>query len=161
MSEDAASLIGEGLVVRRGETEVLHDVSVRIAAGEIVAILGPNGAGKSTLLATLDGALTPSAGRVERRGRTAMIMQSPGLARRSVRANVEIAMAWWGVPRRHRRRDAVTALQRMRADHLAARPALQLSGGEQRRVHLARALAVAPAVLLLDAPFDGLEIALS
>jgi ABC-type nitrate/sulfonate/bicarbonate transport system ATPase subunit len=143
--------------VRRGRDDVLHDVSLTVAAGEVVAILGPNGAGKSTLLDTLGGVLTPASGRVERGGRVATVMQSPGLARRSVRANVELALAWWGVPRRERRTRALDALTQMRADHLAKRPATALSGGERRRVHLARAVAIRPDILLLDEPFAGLD----
>ena len=157
MTRPEVVLAGEDLRVRHGKVEVLRGVSLAVAPGETVAILGPNGAGKSTLLATLDGRLTPHAGQVRRLGRVATLMQSPGLARRSVRANVELAMAWWGVPRRQRRDGAASALERMQAGHLAGRSAQQLSGGEQRRVHLARALAVAPDVLLLDEPFDGLD----
>jgi ABC-type nitrate/sulfonate/bicarbonate transport system ATPase subunit len=150
-------LVATDVRVRRGRDDVLHDVSLTVAAGEVVAILGPNGAGKSTLLDTLGGVLKPAAGRVERSGRVATVMQTPGLARRSVRANVELALAWWGVPRRGRRTRALDALTQMRADHLAKRPATALSGGERRRVHLARAVAIRPDILLLDEPFAGLD----
>jgi ABC-type sugar transport system ATPase subunit len=143
--------------VRRGRDDVLHAVSLSVAAGEVVAILGPNGAGKSTLLDTLGGLLKPASGTVQRDGRVATVMQAPGLARRSVRANVELALAWWGVPRRERRPRALDALTQMRADHLAKRPATALSGGERRRVHLARAVAIRPDILLLDEPFAGLD----
>ena len=146
-----------GVTVRRGRQEVLHEVSITAHAGEVVALLGPNGAGKSTLVNALGGVLKIAGGRIERHGRVATMMQSPGLARRSARANVVLATAWWGVPRGQRGRRADEALQRMRAGHLSARSALTLSGGEQRRVHLARALAVAPELLLLDEPFDGLD----
>jgi ABC-type sulfate/molybdate transport systems ATPase subunit len=150
-------LRGIGLHVRRGRTDVLHGVDVSVVPGEIVAVLGPNGAGKSTLLNTLNGTIRPVQGRVERHGRVATLLQTPGLARRSARANVELAMAWWGVPHSQRRNRSADALDRMQAGHLARRPAQALSGGEQRRIHLARAVAVAPDVLLLDEPFDGLD----
>jgi ABC-type nitrate/sulfonate/bicarbonate transport system ATPase subunit len=143
--------------VQRGRDDVLHNVSLTVDAGEVVAILGPNGAGKSTLLDTLGGVLKPAAGLVDRGGRVATVMQTPGLARRSVRVNVELALAWWGVPRRGRRTRALDALTQMRADHLAKRPATALSGGERRRVHLARAVAIRPDILLLDEPFAGLD----
>jgi ABC-type sulfate/molybdate transport systems ATPase subunit len=147
----------ENLTVSRGRVEVLHDVGFSMQAGEIVALLGPNGAGKSTLLSAMGGMLKPGSGRIVCAGRVATVMQSAGLARRSARANVELAMAWWGVPRSQRRKRAMAALDLMQAAHLARRPARALSGGEQRRIHLARAVAVSPDLLLLDEPFDGLD----
>jgi ABC-type sulfate/molybdate transport systems ATPase subunit len=145
------------LAVRRGTAEVLHDVSLDLAPGEVLAVLGPNGAGKSTLLETIGNVLQPAAGTIERNGRVATAMQSPDLARRTARANVELALAWWGVPRAQRRARAAAALSAMRADHLADRPAASMSGGERRRVHLARAIAIRPDILLLDEPFAGLD----
>jgi ABC-type sulfate/molybdate transport systems ATPase subunit len=143
--------------VCRGRVEVVHDVSVELRRGEAVALLGPNGAGKSTLLDALAGALEPDAGAIERGGRVAIALQAADLARRSVLANVMLALAWWGVPRPERTQRARAALATMGAEHLADRPAAALSGGERRRVHIARALAVAPDVLLLDEPFAGLD----
>ncbi|HEY5188315.1 MAG TPA: ABC transporter ATP-binding protein [Solirubrobacteraceae bacterium] len=147
----------ERLTVRRGSREVVRDVDLALHAGEIVALLGPNGAGKSTLLDALSGGLTPTAGRVERRGRVAVALQAPDLARRTALANVVLALAWWGVPRAQRVGRAREALRAIGAEGLAERPAASLSGGERRRVHLARAIAVAPDVLLLDEPFAGLD----
>jgi ABC-type sulfate/molybdate transport systems ATPase subunit len=136
---------------------VVHGVDVAVERGEVVALLGPNGAGKSTLLSALAGLLTPAAGRVERNGRVAAALQAPALARRSALANVEAALAWWGVPRSGRRERALHALELLGARGLADKQATKLSGGEQRRVHLARVLAVEPDVLLLDEPFAGLD----
>jgi len=147
----------EHLTVRRGKREVVKDVSAELRAGEIVALLGPNGAGKSTLLDALAGALPPVEGRIERHGRVGIALQSPDLARRTVFANVMLALAWWGVPRPERAGRAREALRAIGADHLAKRPAATLSGGERRRVHLARAIAVSPDVLMLDEPFAGLD----
>ncbi|HEX3825246.1 MAG TPA: ABC transporter ATP-binding protein [Mycobacteriales bacterium] len=145
------------LRVRRGSNEVLRDLDLTLAPGEVLAILGPNGAGKSTLLETIGNVLRPTAGSIERYGRVATAMQAPDLARRSARANVELALAWWGVPRRQRRSRALEALAAMRVEHLASRPAASMSGGERRRVHLARAVAIKPDILLLDEPFAGLD----
>ena len=147
----------EHLSVRRGKSEVVKDVSAELRAGEIVALLGPNGAGKSTLLDALAGALAPAEGRIELGGRVGIALQSPDLARRTVFANVMLALAWWGVPRPERAERAYEALRAIGADHLAQRRAATLSGGERRRVHLARAIAVRPDVLLLDEPFAGLD----
>ncbi len=147
----------ERLTVRRGKRDVVKDVSAELHAGEIVALLGPNGAGKSTLLDALAGALPTAQGRVERHGRVGIALQSPDLARRTVFANVMLALAWWGVPRPERAARARDALGAIGADHLASRAAATLSGGERRRVHLARAIAVSPDVLMLDEPFAGLD----
>jgi ABC-type sulfate/molybdate transport systems ATPase subunit len=146
-----------GLEVRRGRRQVLRDVSVQVHAGEVVAVLGPNGAGKSTLIEAIGGVIEPDAGTIERRGRVATAMQSPDLASRSALSNVELALAWWGIARRDRRDRARAALAAMKAEHLAARNAGAMSGGERRRVHLARAVAVRPDIMLLDEPFAGLD----
>jgi ABC-type multidrug transport system ATPase subunit len=153
-----AVLSCEHLTVCRGRREVVRDVSLELQAGEIVALLGPNGAGKSTLLDALGGALEPAQGRIERRGRVAIALQSPDLARRTVLVNLTLALGWWGVPRADRHDRARQALRAIGAEHLAQRAAATLSGGERRRVHLARAIAVQPDVLLLDEPFAGLDV---
>ncbi len=145
------------LSVCRERREVVTGASLELRAGEIVALLGPNGAGKSTLLAALAGALEPASGEVERHGRVAIALQSPDLARRSVLANVTAALGWWGVPRAERPARARRALEGLGAERLTQRQAATLSGGERRRVHLARVLAVEPDILLLDEPFAGLD----
>ncbi len=147
----------ENLSVLRGKRAVVRDVSAELRAGEIVALLGPNGAGKSTLLDALAGALPAASGRIERHGRVGIALQAPDLARRTVFANIMLALAWWGVPRGERADRARSALGAIGAEHLARRPAATLSGGERRRVHLARAIAVSPDVLMLDEPFAGLD----
>ena len=143
--------------VRRGKRVVVSGASLELRAGEIIALLGPNGAGKSTLLGALAGALEPAGGQIECHGRVAIALQSADLARRSVLANVTAALAWWGVPRAERPARARQALEGMGAAHLAQRQAPTLSGGERRRVHLARVMAVEPDILLLDEPFAGLD----
>ncbi len=145
------------LHVHRGAREVLRGIDLTIGRGEVVALLGPNGAGKSTLLDAIGGLLAPSQGTVEIDGRVATVMQTPGMARRSALANVELALTWWGAPRAGRRKRAREALSAVRADHLGGRAATSLSGGERRRVHLARGIAVSSDLLLLDEPFAGLD----
>jgi ABC-type nitrate/sulfonate/bicarbonate transport system ATPase subunit len=150
-------LRARGVAVARGGVEVVRDVDLEVRAGEVVVVIGPNGAGKSTLLAALAGLLPVARGKVERSGRVAAALQAPALANRTARANVEAALQWWGVPRRERGDRALAALQAIGARGLADRPSRTLSGGEARRVHLARALALEADALLLDEPFAGLD----
>ena len=145
-----------GLRAPKGR-EVLHDVDLALDSGEITALIGPNGAGKSTLVNVLAGILHYAGGTIERRGRVAASLQTPALAGRSVRANLRLALRWWGCPRSEWNGRIDSALSAIKADHLGDRHARTLSGGEARRVHLARALALEPDVLLLDEPFAGLD----
>ena len=157
-SSDPTLLRCEHLSVRRGAREVLTDISLELRVGELVALLGPNGAGKSTLLDAIAGSLPVAGGRIERHGRIAVALQSGDLARRTALANVTAALQWWGVPRRERAALAAAALSLLGAEHLADRQADSLSGGERRRVHLARAIAVRPDILLFDEPFAGVDV---
>jgi ABC-type sulfate/molybdate transport systems ATPase subunit len=146
---------------RHGDTEVLRGVDLEIRQGEVAVLIGPNGAGKSTLIAVAAGLLPVTSGAVERDGRVAAAMQKPALARRTALANVELAISWWEGRNRSGRDDRRTrarnALAAVNAAQLAGRDAATLSGGEARRVHLARVLAVEPDILLLDEPFAGLD----
>jgi ABC-type nitrate/sulfonate/bicarbonate transport system ATPase subunit len=150
-------LRARAVAVARAGVEVVRGVELALRPGEVVVVIGPNGAGKSTLLAALAGLLPVTRGTVERNGRVAAALQAPALANRSARANVEAALQWWGVPRRERTDRALAALRTIGARGLADRPSRALSGGEARRVHLARALALRPDALLLDEPFAGLD----
>jgi ABC-type cobalamin/Fe3+-siderophores transport system ATPase subunit len=127
-------LTARGLRVAREGRTLLDGVDLTLRRGEVVAILGPNGVGKSTLLSVLAGLLPAVAGTVTGTGRVAAALQAPAMARRSVQANVEAALGWWGVPRADRPERASEALRRMRAESLAARRANTLSGGEGCRV---------------------------
>jgi len=111
------------LAVARAGAEVVRGVDLDLRAGEVVVVIGPNGAGKSTLLAALAGLLPAARGTIERRGRVAAALQAPALANRTARANVEAALAWWGVPRRERGERALAALQAIGGRALADRAA--------------------------------------
>lgn len=151
-------LQAEALTLARGRTDIVRDVDFAVREGEVVAVLGPNGAGKSTLLAGLAGNLRPRSGSVVAHGRVALAQQSGALAARSALANVEVALAWWGVPAANRRERAMRALEQVGAADLAKRHVAAMSGGQRRRVHLARAMALQADVLLLDEPFTALDL---
>jgi ABC-type multidrug transport system ATPase subunit len=154
-----ASLQARGLGVSRGDQRVLDGVDIDLQPGQITALIGPNGAGKTTLTAVLAGLIEPDAGSIHSSGRIATALQSPALARRSVMANLRLAHRWWGTPRSVRDGRSMDTLRALGADHLAGRRGDRLSGGELRRVHLARVLALDPDILLLDEPFAGLDAA--
>jgi tungstate transport system ATP-binding protein len=146
------------------EVTIVRQMSLVIGAGRPTVLVGPNGAGKSTLIRLLMGLLAPSSGRVTWGGRAetdgrrrAMVFQRPIMLRRSVAANLGYALAAAGVSRRMRTDMVAGLLGRVGLAHLADRPARRLSGGEQQRLALARALARDPEVLFLDEPTASLD----
>ena len=149
-----------------GGRGLLRDVQADIATGRRTMVMGANGAGKSLFLRLMHGLLRPSAGQVLWDGRAldaaarrdqAMVFQRPVMLRRSVLANMVFALAARGVPRRDRKARAMAALVTARLEHLADAPARVLSGGEQQRLALARALACMPRLLFLDEPTASLD----
>ncbi len=152
-----------GLVYRVGETRLVDGIDLTISGGSLTVLMGPNGAGKSLLLRLLHGMLTPTAGQVlwagqrlsdELRMRQAMVFQRPVLLRRSVAANIRFVL--------NLRRDAglrppEEILREVGLASQADQPARLLSGGEQQRLSLARALALEPEVLFLDEPTASLD----
>lgn len=152
---DASITLGQG----RQSLQALRSLSLRIAAGERVALVGANGSGKSTLLRVLHGLARPTSGRVWRPAglRVAMLFQRPHLLRLSVLTNVALGLWLAGQPWRQAQTLAREALTRAELAHLAGRNAATLSGGQQQRVALARAWALAPVALLLDEPTASLD----
>jgi tungstate transport system ATP-binding protein len=155
-------LEAQGLGFTAGALRILSAVSLTVAPGAPTLILGPNGAGKSVLLRLLHGLLAPCEGRVTWAGqdaarRQAMVFQRPVLLRRSALANVTYPLRLAGLPAAERARRAAQALDLVGLAALADRPARRLSGGEQQRLALARAWALAPKILFLDEPTANLD----
>lgn len=168
---------GEGLVVDRlfksfGERQIVHGVSLRLKRGEVAGLLGPNGAGKTTCFYMITGLIPVDAGTILLDGRdiTALPMyqrarmgvgylpQEASIFRgMTVEENV-LAVVEMRETETGRAREATAALlDELRISHLRSAPAVSLSGGERRRVEIARALASEPSFMLLDEPFAGID----
>ena len=160
-----------GLVVRRGGRVVLDVERLELRRGEILALVGPNGAGKSTLVTALALLERPAAGSISLDGvpvdwrrrllaarrRLAIVFQEPLLFDTTVAENVATGLKLRGVARSEREPLVERWLSRLGIAHLARRQARTLSGGEAQRTSLARALVLAPELLLLDEPFAALD----
>ena len=155
-----------GLCFEHIGQRLLDDVDLKLRPGRLTVVLGANGAGKSLLLRAMHGLLSPSAGEVLWRGRPldraarraqAMVFQRPVMLRRSVRANLRFVLSVRGVMGRERALREAEALDLARLSDLAERPARVLSGGEQQRLAIARALACTPDLLFLDEPTASLD----
>jgi putative ABC transport system ATP-binding protein len=171
-------VVGTGLWKEYADGAVVHavsEVSLTIAAGEIVLIVGPNGSGKTTLLSLLAGLLRPTRGDVSHDGRSLRALSDRELSRfrlervgfvfqqfrlldaLSARENVQLVLEMAG--RRGARGLADELLKRTGAGNIADRSPRVLSGGEKQRVAIARALANEPAVIFADEPTGSLDSA--
>ena len=157
-------LVLDDVSLQAGATTILDRLSLTITPGAPTLIVGPNGAGKTSLLRLCMGLASPSTGRVTWGGRAdcaplrrAILFQRPVMLRRTAAANVAYALAQAGTPRSQRAQGVTGLLDRVGLSDLAQRPARRLSGGEQQRLALARALARDPEVLLLDEPTANLD----
>jgi tungstate transport system ATP-binding protein len=145
-----------------GETRILSDITLTFTAGAPTVLLGPNGSGKTTLLKLAMGLIEPTRGRVTFAGcckpasrKRAFVFQKPVMLRRTVGNNVAFALKMAGRPQTC---DSVgRLLDQVGLSTFAARPARRLSGGEQQRLAVARALARDPEIILLDEPTASLD----
>ncbi|MFT6105389.1 MAG: lipopolysaccharide export system ATP-binding protein [Paracoccaceae bacterium] len=151
---------------------VIRDVSFELHRGEIVALLGPNGSGKTTCFYAIAGLVTPEAGRIEIEGRDVTrlpmyrraklgigyLPQEMSIFRgMSVEDNIMAILEIAEKDRMRRREKLEELLSEFHIEHLRRASALSLSGGERRRVEIARCLAADPKYLLLDEPFAGVD----
>jgi len=165
-------LAAENLVKRYGKREVVGHVSLDVEKGEVVGLLGPNGAGKTTTFYMITGMIRPDAGHVMLNGRditrlpmyqrarlgVGYLSQEPSVFRKlTVAQNLLGVLEILNVPRRERYAKTKKLLEDLSISHLADQKAHNLSGGERRRVEIARALANDPSFILLDEPFAGID----
>jgi NitT/TauT family transport system ATP-binding protein len=136
----------------------LDDVSLEVAAGDLVCLLGASGCGKSTLLHLVAGLEQPSGGTVRTSSTTAMVFQDAALFPwLTVGRNIDLSLRLAGVPRRDRPARVADLLRLVHLDGFAGKRPHELSGGMRQRVALARALAQDAGVLLMDEPFGALD----
>ena len=151
---------------------VVNGVDITVRPGEIVGLLGPNGAGKTTSFYMIVGLVPPTAGQVRfqnadvtrmpmyRRARLGMgyLPQEESIFRKlTVRENIMAVMEGMPMNRRERQDNCDALMERFGIDHIADNLALTMSGGEKRRLTIARSLVTEPSLLMLDEPFSGVD----
>jgi lipopolysaccharide export system ATP-binding protein len=157
---------------RFGSRTVVEGVSLEVASGEVVGLLGPNGAGKTTCFYMIVGLVPADAGRIHldereltqlpihRRARLGIsyLPQENSVFRKlSVEENVQAVLELQGLPAADIQPRLAELLSELNISHLRKHTALSLSGGERRRLEIARALGTKPAFILLDEPFAGVD----
>ena len=169
---DGPDLRATGLVKVYGDRTVVNGMNVQCSCGEIVGILGPNGAGKTTTFYMVVGLVKPEAGKIEFRGEDitrlpvyirarkglGYLAQEPSVFRKlSVWDNVMAILETLPLGRKARAARAEELLAPFDLMKVAKQPAYTLSGGERRKLEIARALVRNPAILMLDEPFAGVD----
>jgi len=167
-----AVLTGEGLAKVYGQREVVRGIGLRVRQGEVVGLLGPNGAGKTTTFYMLVGIIKPTRGAVfvdekpitglplherARLGLSYLPQESSVFKKLTVRQNLEIILEQTGLSRSEQRERADALLAELGIERLSDQAAMHLSGGERRRLEIARALILEPKFMLLDEPFAGID----
>ncbi|MDF2622140.1 MAG: transporter related protein [Xanthobacteraceae bacterium] len=170
--DDRGMLRATGLAKSYGGRKVVRDASINVRRGEAVGLLGPNGAGKTTIFYMITGLVKADAGRIEldghdvthlpmyRRARLGVgyLPQEASIFRGlSVENNIRAVLEVVEPSRKERERQLDALLEEFRVTHVRKSPSIALSGGERRRVEIARALASRPTFMLLDEPFAGID----
>ena len=170
--DPTVSIRTEGLVKTFGQRTVVNGISLRVDAGEVVGLLGRNGAGKTTTFYMIVGLVPVTHGRVFINGVDATRLRMHGRARLgigylpqeasvfrklTVEENILAIVETLPIPRRDRPARVRHHMDELGLSHLAKQKAYTLSGGERRRLEIARALVTAPRFLLMDEPFSGID----
>jgi lipopolysaccharide export system ATP-binding protein len=165
-------LVAHGLAKSFGKRSVVRDVSIAVRRGEAVGLLGPNGAGKTTVFTMIMGLIKPDAGTISLDGRDVTrlplfqrgqlgigyLPQEPSIFRGlTVTGNIMAVLENHVKDKQERQERLQSLLEEFSIQHIAKSNALALSGGERRRVEIARALAADPVFMLLDEPFAGVD----
>jgi lipopolysaccharide export system ATP-binding protein len=165
-------LVAQGLQKTYGRRQVVKDVSLEVCEGEVVGLLGPNGAGKTTSFYMVVGLVRSDAGTItlgdtpihklpihqrSRMGLSYLPQEASIFRKLTVAENVRAVLELQDLTSAEIDARLDTLLKDLRVDHLHDSPALALSGGERRRVEIARTLATAPRFVLLDEPFAGVD----
>ena len=168
----ASEIQTDGLVKTFGSRTVVNGVSLRFRAGEVVGLLGPNGAGKTTTFYMVVGLVPATSGRVlldgtditrlrmherARHGIGYLPQEASVFRKLTVEENILAIVEAVGVPRRERKARVATHLEELNLGHVAKQKAFTLSGGERRRLEIARALVTRPKFLLMDEPFAAID----
>jgi ABC-2 type transport system ATP-binding protein len=169
--EAKAAVEVQGLVKHYGKVEALKGVDIRIGTGEMFALLGPNGAGKTTLFSILATLRSPTAGRAHVLGRDVVaerdsvrremgiVFQEPAIEQRLTgRDNLLLMGLLYGLSMGGAKKRAAEILAQLGIVDIADRPAQRLSGGQRRKLELARALVTDPRILFLDEATLGLDV---
>ena len=172
MTTAATGLVAHGRAKSFGKRTVVKDVSLSLQRGEIVGLLGPNGAGKTTCFYMIMGLIGADAGTIEidgadvtslpmyQRARLGVgyLPQEASIFRgMSVEENILSVVELVEKDKAARKQEVEALLDELHIGHLRDQPATSLSGGERRRVEIARALASRPSFMLLDEPFTGID----
>ena len=167
-----AELVATNLSKRYGDREVVRHINMRLRDREVVGLLGPNGAGKTTTFYMLVGVVNPTTGKVvldgqdvtelplherARRGLSYLPQESSIFKKLSVRKNLDVILENMPMSRAQRQARALELMEMFNITKLAHQPAMFLSGGERRRLEIARALILNPKFILLDEPFAGID----
>jgi lipopolysaccharide export system ATP-binding protein len=162
----------ESLAKHYGRKLAVQDVSLELRAGEVVGLLGPNGAGKTTTFYMVVGLVPPTSGKVflngkditrepmwrrARAGIGYLPQEASAFRKLSVRDNVHAVVETLGLPKSEAASRTEAMLEDLGLTRLSRQLAFTLSGGERRRLEIARALATGPSFMLLDEPFSGVD----